>query len=104
VICNTQRTANADGCWTSLHPQGTIMPFILCRCTSRDHVYADRFLGLLPLIWEQASLVLRKDFPDRREELIADVIANGWGAAYGLRAEGCQPSYAAGQTLACLRS
>jgi hypothetical protein len=36
--------------------------------------------------------------------LIADVIANGWGAAYGLRAEGCQPSYAAGQTLACLRS
>ena len=26
------------------------MPFILCRCTSRDHVYADRFLGLLPLI------------------------------------------------------
>ena len=50
VICNTQRTANADGCWTSLHPHGTIMPFILCRCTSRDHVYADRFLGLLPLI------------------------------------------------------
>ena len=40
----------------------------------------DRFSQMLPLIHEQASHAFRKELPERREELIAEVIANCWAA------------------------
>ena len=42
--------------------------------------YQDQFLGMLPLIREQASHAFRNEPPERREELIAEVIANCWVA------------------------
>ena len=42
--------------------------------------HQDRFLEMLPLIQEQASHAFRREPPERREELIAAVIANCWVA------------------------
>jgi hypothetical protein len=42
--------------------------------------HQDRFLEMLPLIHEQASHAFRRELPERREELVAAVIANCWVA------------------------
>ena len=46
----------------------------------RVSTYQDRFLKMLPLIHEQASHAFRRELPERREELIAEVIANAFAA------------------------
>lgn len=40
----------------------------------------DQFLGMLPLIREQASHAFRHEPPSRRQELITEVVANCWVA------------------------
>jgi len=42
--------------------------------------HREHFLSLLPVIVEQARFAFRNERPERREELIADVIANCWVA------------------------
>jgi hypothetical protein len=44
----------------------------------RTETLQDRFLQMLPLIHEQASHAFRRELPERREELVAAVIANCW--------------------------
>lgn len=41
---------------------------------------AEQFLAMLPLIREQARHAFRNERPERREELIAEVVANCWVA------------------------
>jgi len=50
----------------------------------RSHSSAERirehFLSLLPAINEQARFAFRYEEPERRQELVAEVIANCWTA------------------------
>lgn len=46
----------------------------------RAQTLQDRFLTLLPHICTQAHVAFRKEKPERREELIAEVQANCWAA------------------------
>src|SRR5210317_1786561 len=46
----------------------------------RAQTLQDRFLELLPQIQTQASLAYRHETPERREELIAEVVANAFVA------------------------
>jgi hypothetical protein len=48
------------------------------RRKSRSRQIAEQFLAMLPLIREQARHAFRGERPERREELIAEVVANCW--------------------------
>ena len=50
------------------------------RRKSRTRQITEQFLALLPLIHEQARHAFRSERPERREELIAEVVANCWVA------------------------
>ena len=50
------------------------------RRKSRSRQIAGQFLAMLPLIREQARHAFRGERPERREELIAEVVANCWVA------------------------
>jgi len=47
-----------------------------CRKSTRTR--EERFLEMLPQIRAQARYAFRKELPARRQELIAEVIANCW--------------------------
>ena len=48
--------------------------------TSAALAISARFLSLLPAIREQARFAFRKEDPERRQELTAEVVANCWAA------------------------
>jgi hypothetical protein len=48
------------------------------RRKSRTRKNTEQFLLMLPLIHEQARHAFRSERPERREDLIAEVIANCW--------------------------
>ena len=49
--------------------------------TDQSHAAAhDKFLGMLPLIRQQARLAFRQALPEQKEELVAEVVANAYAA------------------------
>jgi len=50
------------------------------RRKSRTHQITEQFLTMLPLIREQARHAFRNERPERRDELIAEVVAKCWVA------------------------
>ena len=57
-------------------------------CTIRTR--EERFLEMLPQIQAQARFAFRKELPGRRQELIAEVIANCWVAFVRLLERGLE--------------
>jgi len=55
---------------------------------STAELWQAKFLELLPLIRNQARIAFRHEPPERREELIAEVVANSWVAFVRLMERG----------------
>ena len=67
-----------------------IAPAKRCRRTFHARENTEQFLSMLPVIREQADYAFRAEPPERREELVAEVVANCWVAFVRLLDRGLQ--------------